>query len=235
MNYDTAMPRWKSAMLSGFIVLNLSTVAFMNLPDFLCARMDQVIEQGLSPTTSFRLKYTSWRWQQYAYFTGLDNKWQMFGYQSRFNWWYDIRAIYSDGVVTKQLLLPLPNQSARTLSQRILLDFKERKFELNIYLNETARESYSRYLARQYPTLEELPIQSIRWHLGYQNILPPSEAVARKQLHDPKCHVQLLNDFVIPGGNQNGIYLSSMEDRRIVDEVLVKRNENLFNREGIVE
>lgn len=202
MKHDTTLPRWRIALLSAFIVLNLSTVAFMNLPDILCKQMDKAFEAVLPSKPVYHLRYASWRWQQYAYITGLDNKWQMFGYQSRFNWWYDIRAIYSDGHVTKQLLLPLPNQSARSLGQQFLFDFKERKFELNIYLNEPARESYSHYLARQYPTFESLPIQSVRWHLGYQNILPPKEAVAKGQLHDPRCYVQLLNDFLIDDGNQ---------------------------------
>ena len=54
-----------------------------------------------------------------------------------------------------------------------VFDLKERKFELNIYLNPVARESYSRYLARQYPSHDGLPIQRIKWHLGTQRILPP--------------------------------------------------------------
>lgn len=187
----------RRTLLSAFIVLNLTTVAVMNLPSSWCNSLDQTLSRNCSEQTQYQLRLTSWRLQQYAYFSGLDNKWQMFGRQSRFNWWYDIRAVYSDGVETKQVLLPIPNQSARTLSQQMLFDLKERKFELNIYLNETARECYSRYLARQFPEHENLPIQSVRWHLGFQYILPPDEAVEKKQLHDPRCYVQLLNDFAI--------------------------------------
>lgn len=195
MNENPSLPRWKNAILSAFIVLNLATVGYMNLPDVLCNKLDKAMDDTLAPNAAYQVRLVSWRWQQYAYFTGLDNKWQMFGFQSRFNWWYDIRAVYSDGTQEKQVLLPLPNQSARTIGERLLFDFKERKFELNIYLNEPARESYSRYLARQYPESDGLPIQSIRWHLAYQNILPPDQAVAAKRLHDPHCYVQLLNDF----------------------------------------
>ena len=79
--------------------------------------------------------------------------------------------------------------------QRMLFDLKERKFELNIYLNPVAREAYSRYLARQFPNHEGMPIQSVRWHLGTQGILPPVEAVAKQRLHEDKAHIQLLNEF----------------------------------------
>lgn len=209
----------KRTLLSMFIVLNLVTVCVMNLPSSLCTSIDETLGQNCSEETLYRLRLSSWRLQQYAYFSGLDNKWQMFGRQSRFNWWYDIRAVYSDGVETKQVLLPIPNQSARTLSEQMLFDLKERKFELNIYLNETARECYSRYLARQFPEHENLPIQSVRWHLGFQYILPPDEAVEKKQLHDPRCYVQLLNDFAIhsPGqpATENGN--STLADATNVD------------------
>ena len=179
------------------IVLNVSTVAWINQPEQWTDAKSNWIAENLSPHGAYRLRYAAWRWQQYAHYAGLDNRWQMFGRQSRFNWWYDIRAIYSDGGKKSSVLLPIPNQSARTLVERLLFDLKERKFELNIYLNPVARESYSRYLARQFPTHNGLPIQSIRWHLCTQRILPPSEAVAKHQLVDTHAQVHHLNDFRI--------------------------------------
>ena len=121
----------------------------------------------------------------------------MFGRQSRFNWWYDIRAIYSDGEKDVAVLLPLPNQSERTFLQQTLFDLKERKFQLNIYLNEVARESYSRYLIRQYPVHDGFRIKAIRWHLCTQRILPPQEAMEKQILHDPVVSVRLLNEFKV--------------------------------------
>ena len=223
MNDIPKMPRWQTTLLSGFIILNLATVGFMNLPSLLCQRVDKSVDGILGASLGYQARLATWRWQQYAYFSGLDNKWQMFGYQSRFNWWYDIRAVYSDGDREEQVLLPLPNQSARTIAEKFLYDFKERKFELNIYLNEPARECYSRYLARQYPEHNGLQIQSVRWHLAYQNILPPQEAVEKKQLHDPHCYVQLLNDFEIKSDKQDVPALETTASLR-VSEIAANTN-----------
>ncbi len=189
---------WKRMLVSCFVVLNLLTVAWINLPEPLVELTSKWVDQHWTQTHAYRMRYTAWRWQQYAHYAGLDNRWQMFGRQSRFNWWYDIRAVYSDGMHESSVLLPLPNQSARNLSERMLFDLKERKFELNIYRSPIARESYSRYLARQYPTHDGLPISRILWHLGSQGILSPDEAVAKQQLHDTHVQVMLLNDFNLP-------------------------------------
>ena len=197
MNPNSIPSRGTRLFVSCFIVLNLLTVAWINQPESWTDEKSKWIEQCLSSQQAYQLRIAAWRWQQYAHYAGLDNRWQMFGCQSRFNWWYDIRAIYSDGVEETSVLLPLPNQSARTLVERMLFDLKERKFELNIYRNPVARESYSRYLARQFPTHNGLPIQMIRWHLCTQRILPPNEAIAKHQLHDPHAQVRHLNDFKI--------------------------------------
>jgi len=191
------LPTWQRVLISCFVVLNLLTIAWVNQPECFLEWKSKWIDQQLSPTEAYRLRYAAWRWQQYAHYSGLDNRWQMFGRQSRFNWWYDIRAVYSDGIIESSVLLPLPNQSSRSLSERLLFDLKERKFELNIYRNPIARESYSRYLARQYPTLDGMPIRSIKWHLGTQQILSPGEAVAKHLMHDPRVQIMLLNDFYV--------------------------------------
>ncbi len=196
-NKDPMEPRWKRWLISGFVGINLLTVAWMNQPEQLSEAASNWIDRHWSPSQAYRLRLAAWRWNQYAHYAGLDNRWQMFGFQSRFNWWYDIRAVYSDGHQESSVLLPLPNQSARTLAERLLFDLKERKFELNIYRNPIAREAYSRYLARQFPTHEGMPISNVRWHLGSQRILPPAEAVSKQQLHDTQVQILLLNDFKI--------------------------------------
>lgn len=202
METNSIPSRWKRRLISMFVLVNLLTVLWINQPESFCDTKSKWLDRWLPPSDAYRFRYAGWRWSQYAHYTGLDNRWQMFGRQSRFNWWYDIRAIYSDGVRESTVLLPLPNQSARTVLQRTLFDLKERKFELNIYLNPLARESYSRYLARQYPTKDGMQIQSVRWHLGTQGILPPDVAVAENRLHEDTVHVQLLNEFAVtPPGN----------------------------------
>ena len=195
MHIDQSCGLWKRIFISGFLVLNLLTIAWINQPQSLAEWTSKWIDQHWTAAPAYRLRCAAWRWQQYAHYAGLDNRWQMFGRQSRFNWWYDIRAVYSDGIHESIVLLPLPNQSARSFFERTVFDLKERKFELNIYLNPVARESYSRYLARQYPIHDGMPIQRIKWHLGTQRILPPNEAIAIHQLHDSHVQIMLLNDF----------------------------------------
>lgn len=117
--------------------------------------------------------------------------------------------------------------------QRTLFDLKERKFELNIYLNPVARESYSRYLARQFPTHDGMPIQSVRWHLGTQGILPPAEAVAKHKLHDDSAHVQLLNEFQV-GPDVANVSLSTPEPlRELSNETAMANVTSLLTIEAV--
>ncbi len=211
MNEPTTPPRHQRLILSGFVVLNLATVGWINMPDTVGKTLSQWLDTSSSPTTSYRMKYIGWRWQQYAHIVGLDNRWQMFGRQSRFNWWYDIRAVYSDGRHECSVLLPLPNQSARSISQRMLFDLKERKFELNLYPNTLAREAYSRYLARQFPFHNGMPIQTIRWHLGTEGILPPSKAVQQQKLHTSRVQLFHLNDFAMRHNEDSEIVRSRIK------------------------
>jgi hypothetical protein len=196
---DTALPsRWRRCVLSIFILLNLSTVLYMNLPKQWSAETYQQWSAALPESTKHQLSLCNWRWQQYAHIAGLSNQWQMFGKQSNFNWWYDIRGVYSDGTTTETVLLPLPNQSARTFAEKYLFDLKERKFALNIYLNQFARQAYQRYLAQCYPEHLGLPLTEIRWKLCYQMILPPEEAVQSQQLVSPKCWYEDCDHYVVP-------------------------------------
>ena len=191
--------RWKRLIVSCFILLNIATIVCANLPAPVGVFATQWLDdlEHYSPLNAFRVKHAAWRWRQYGYNAGIDNRWQMFGYQSRFNWWYDIRAVYSDGLNQSAILLPLPNQSARSVAERFVFDLKERKFELNLYGNAVAREAYARYLARQYPTHDGLPIKRIRWYLGSQMILPPDEALAKHKLYADQVQLLHLNDFEV--------------------------------------
>ncbi|HEY1784721.1 MAG TPA: hypothetical protein VGG30_04200 [Pirellulales bacterium] len=194
---------WKRCLISMFILTNLATVLFVNLPsDWKEGFLDWAATTR-SAEDVYRLQLASWRLERYAYFSGLDNRWQMFGHQSRFNWWYVIRGVYGDGTEQRLVLLPLPNQSGRTIWDALLFDLKETKFELNIYLNPTAREAYSRYIARQFPERDGMRIKSVRWELGCQMIVPPDEAIQRQELLYPQCSLLLLNEFAIgPQGEQ---------------------------------
>jgi hypothetical protein len=177
MRFLSAQSLWKRCLISAFVLTNLATVLLVNLP--------------LDWKDSFL------GWAATTRSAEDVNRWQMFGYQSRFNWWYVIRGVYSDGTRQRLVLLPLPNQSGRTIWDALLYDLKEIKFELNIYLNPTAREAYSRYIARQFPLQDGMRIKAVRWELGCQMIVPPDEAIERQELLYPQCSVRKLNEFPV--------------------------------------
>lgn len=132
---------------------------------------------------------------QYAHKLGLDNRWQMFGRQSRFNWRFHIYGLYSDGLTTRAWLLPDPRQVPRNWIERNLIDFKEGKYQLNIYDNRPARMAYAFYLARRYPLHEGLPIQSVVYELRHQWIREPRQAQMLGSHLDPTVHKRVLDVF----------------------------------------
>ncbi len=197
MRFLSAQNAWKRGLTNLFIVANLATVFFVNLPLHWKDNLLGWAASTRSPEDVHRLQMASWYVRRYAYFAALDNRWQMFGYQSRFNWWYVIRGVYSDGTNEKLEMLPLPNQSGRTLWDHLLFDLKEIKFELNIYRDPAARESYSHYIARQFPERDGMQLKAVRWELGYQMIVPPDEAIQRQELLYPQVSFLKLNEFPV--------------------------------------
>jgi hypothetical protein len=153
------------------------------------------MDRNLDPQITYRIRYTEWAILYAAHIAGLDNKWQMFGGQSRFNWKFLIVAEYGDSDQRVERLLPLPRQSERSLFQKSIVDFKEAKFHLNIYNDPVARESYARYLGRQYPEYQGRPLKCIRYDLQVQNILPPLIAVREQKLLEEKLITNTISCF----------------------------------------
>jgi len=178
----------KKGIISCFVVLNFGAVLFMNRPTAITQGEEKVLET-LDPDRAYLLRYGRWMLQYYAFITGLNNQWQMFGHQSRYNWWYVIKAKYGDG---EPRVLPLPLQSERTFLQSVFVDFKETKFHLNLYPRPWAREAYAYYLARQYPVHEGVPISSIIFELHWQAILPREEASMTGVHLDPNITTQVI-------------------------------------------
>ena len=182
----------KKILIYVFVVINIFTVLFMNRPIFFIRDVNRIIENYHSPNIAYKVQLLSWYIKSYAHIVGLDNQWQMFGRQSRFNWWYLIKAKYNN---SQTIVLPLPRQTSRNFIERNLIDFKEGKFHLNMYNNEIGRETYSRYLCRKFSNLDGSPIQSIVFELWYQYILPPEEAKHKEKCLDPNIYSQTLNEF----------------------------------------
>ena len=171
-------------------------IGWCNLPDENVKGWVDSFEQ-LGPEIGYRAKYVDWMIRYSAYCVGLSGKWQMYGGQSRFNWSYIITGVYVDigsGESTERVL-PLPRQSERSFVEDKILDFKEAKFLLNLYGDEKARETYARYLARQFPSNDGKTISRIRFTLATQQILPPLIAVREQRLLEPQVDEMLINEF----------------------------------------
>ncbi|MFO1001408.1 MAG: hypothetical protein U0936_13770 [Planctomycetaceae bacterium] len=187
--------RWKQRLLSVATIIILSMIVWCNLPDSFHKHVFGIADSHLSPYGAYRVRFAEWLFRYTAHLGGFDSKWQMYGGQSRFNWRYIITAEYGDDENIVQQTLPLPRQSDRTAFQRKFVDFKEAKFLLNIYNDRLARETYARYLARQYPEYQGLPVRSISYTLAVQYILPPIVAVQQQQLLEPDVQSEVIDTF----------------------------------------
>src|SRR5438309_3635287 len=190
-----AFPVSKKILISAFAGLNVFTILYMNQPLWLIRDTDLLVAQHFSPWRAYRFRLNEWYVQQYAHLTGLDNQWQMFGRQSRFNWWFVIKAVYAGPKIVN---LPLPLQSERTFWQRIFFDFREAKYQLNLYPSPALREAYAHYLCRTYPTQEGAPIQSVIYELHFQMLLTPEEARRRGTHLAAQSYSQAPEEFKCP-------------------------------------
>lgn len=179
-------------------MLNIFTVLYTNRPVNLVNPVFQRLSHSFSPQTAYQFRLGAWLIERYAYLAGLDNRWVMFSWHNRFNWWNVITAQYGKGPAeSKRIVLPLAFQSPRTFWQQ-LQDFKEAKFHLNIYNDPIGREAYSRYLCRQYPVHDDQPVEAITFERHYQIILEPAQArLYKTHLHPTKASY-ILNTFPCP-------------------------------------
>jgi hypothetical protein len=166
---------WRRWVITLFVVLCVGAIAFANRPEELSLAVDRRIDETMSPLMAWRVRYASWLLQRYAHLVGLDNRWEMFGRQSRFNWRYVIRGRYGDA---GEHALPLPLQTERTLFQDLILDFKEPKLHLNLYPEQRWRERYAQYLCRRFPSYGGRRIEAIVFEIRWQELRTRAEASA---------------------------------------------------------
>ncbi len=186
---------WKQRFLSVATLVILSMIVWSNLPPSVQTCVLQTADQNLSPNGAYRIRFAEWIFRYAAHFGGFDSKWQMYGGQGRFNWRYIISAEYGSNDDSVEQILPLPRQSERSFIQRKFVDFKEAKFLLNIYNDRLARETYARYLARQFPEYQGRPVRTIRYTLAVQYILPPIVAVQEQRLLESKTQSEVIDAF----------------------------------------
>jgi hypothetical protein len=159
-------------LLSAFVVLNLATVAYLNMPEALAKVGREVLEELPAPL-AYPFRLAGNLDVAYAYVTGQDNVWRLFEVMDHANVSFVAKARYADGAL---VTLPLPLQSERTFWQRHLFDFKEPKLVLYVAQMPKPRAAYSDYLCRQFPAHDGAPVTEIVWEGREQVIRPPSEA-----------------------------------------------------------
>ncbi len=110
---------------------------------------------------------------------GLATKWRMFSPPDRFHWEYRVRGVLPSGELID---LPLPSQQSGNFWQKNLFDFRERKWELNIYRDE---HRFRRYALSQYLCWQEYrsgrDFKELRIDLEITPFLPPSEALEKSE------------------------------------------------------
>jgi hypothetical protein len=162
-------------VISAFIILNLSTVLFMNRPEWLRDASGRLLD-SLPHPVSATLRAVGDADHVYASLAGLDNQWVMFSYLPRYNDWRVIRAEYAD---SSTVVLPLPRQSERTFWEHNLFDFKDAKYHHNLRpfgteeeqaRRKAHRKAYAAYLARHYPEHNGAPVRAIVWDYYRQDI-----------------------------------------------------------------
>ena len=165
-------------IIAVFVALCFFTIALANRPPRLAAAVDRGLDATLSPMMAWRVRYAGWLVQRYAHLAGLDNRWQMFGRQSRFNWRYVIRGSYGDA---GEWTLPLPLQTERTVFQDLVVDFKEPKLALNLYADQPRRERYAQYLCRRFPRHDNKRIDAIVFEVRWRELRTRADASATGQ------------------------------------------------------
>jgi hypothetical protein len=181
----------RNVLISLFVVLNLAAVLHANRPSWASKSADAALDTVFGPSGAYRSRLAGWLLSRYEHLSGLNNRWEMFSHQSRFNWWYGIQAVTSDGTAFD---LDVPLQGNRTVAQRTLFDFREAKYHLNLYGNVDLRNRYGRYLCRQFPSALGMEVRSVRFLLRHQMLLPPQEARIRGTHLDPNVYTRPLSE-----------------------------------------
>jgi hypothetical protein len=179
-----------NALISAFVVLNLVAILRSNRPSWAGRPIERTVDGAMGPYALYRLRYSAWLIDRYAHLAGLNNRWEMFSHQSRFNWWYGVQAISNGGSED----LNLPNVGERTFAQRLLFDFREAKYHLNLYGNEELRHRYARRVCREIQQRGQ-PVESIRFVLHSQALLYPEEARRRGTHVEPEIDTRTLDEF----------------------------------------
>lgn len=163
--------RW---LRSAFIVLNLATLAYVNLPPGVRDAGERAV-WDLPAVTRGAVRVAAALGRVYAGLSGQNNTWGLFVHIPRVATRTAVRAEYADGTV---VTLPLPLQSERTFWRRRFFDLKETRLLRSQETSAEVRHACADFLCRRYPEHDGSPVRAVAWYGESLNILPPREAEA---------------------------------------------------------
>jgi hypothetical protein len=181
-------------LISMFAVLNIVTVFRSNRTSWASRAIGFATGGVLGEMAGYRLRYTGWLIDRYAHLSGLNNRWEMFSHQSRFNWWYGIQAVTPDQTAVD---LNLPGVGQRTFAQRTFFDFREAKYHLNLYPDPTLRQRYGRYLCSGLARVrvpDHGRVEKIRFLLHHQMLRSRADARVLGTHLEPNIFTRTLDE-----------------------------------------
>jgi hypothetical protein len=183
--------RARKPLISAFVILNITGFMHANRPFWLVRSSDSVLE-AWGGYGAYRVKYAGWVLARYEHAAGLDNRWEMFSTQPRFNWWFDIKGVNDQGAAFD---LEVPSQGNRSVLDTAFFDFREAKYTLNLYANPELRARYANYLCRQSPVLGGRPIVAVRITLWHQPLRTPHEASVTGRHLVPQAYSRIMDEI----------------------------------------
>lgn len=169
-------------LLSAFIILNLATLTYVNLPPGVRNAGERVVRKMPTGTYS-AVRLLGGLGRMYAAHTGQNNDGHLFVTIPRTTIRTVVKAEYADGTV---VTLPLPLQSERTFWQRHYFDLKETRLLQTQERDAAVRHALADYLCRHYPEHGGAPVRAVIWHARAHDLLPPREAeLAGTHLGEP--------------------------------------------------
>ncbi len=100
---------------------------------------------------------------------GIDTRWRMFSPPDKRNWRFRYDIVDANGAVIPYVL---PVREARTFWQRNFIDFRDVKFELNIYGSKPAQQLFAQHLCDKFRQRGSSPVE-VRMFLEWRPIAGP--------------------------------------------------------------
>jgi hypothetical protein len=157
------------AIKSVSIIRNIFIAAFLAM-NFLAVVSSQILPLNFKFQREFENLRANHLVQQYAYYTGLNNRWAMFSTIADFNWELIFTGISSESKFT---VWKYPDPESKYSQSYRFYEIKSAKFHLNMYGNKNLRHRFAVYLCRK-----NVGVTAIQVSIKYATLNPPNLALA---------------------------------------------------------